>query len=171
MRLHSYLSPKCTVKKSKLSGKGVFAKQDIAKDELVSLWGGVVYSTKETEKLSKKYPQFSTHTVSICEGFYLGPINNTGFDDVELFNHGCEPNIGVKGQIVLVARRNIKAGEELLFDYDTTETTDEGWFYCKCNSKSCRKIIDGSGWKDKKFLRKNAGYLSWYIENIISKAH
>jgi SET domain-containing protein len=163
MKSHSYLSPKCVIKKSELAGKGVFAAKNIQKDELVALWGGLVYSANEVDKLSKRYPHFSTHTVSVFDNFYLGPIKTKGFDDTEFFNHSCEPNIGVKGQIVVVARQNIKRGEELCFDYDTTETCDEGWFYCNCKSKSCRKKIDGSAWKDRNFIKKNKDYISWYI--------
>ena len=168
MRSHSFLSPKCAVKKSLLQGKGVFAKADIQKNEIVALWGGIIYSAKEVSNLSKKFKHFSTHTVSISEGFYLGPIKMRGYDDAEMFNHSCDPNTGIKGQIVVVARRFVKKGEELCFDYDTTETSAEGWFYCKCRSKNCRGKIDGSGWKNIEFRKKNQGFLSWYIQEKIN---
>lgn len=169
MRLHSFVSSKCRVENSRLGGKGIFAAKEIKKNELISLWGGMVYSAKEIDKLSKNYPHFSTHTVSIYKDFYLGPVTMNGLDDAEIFNHSCDPNIGIKGQIVLVARRKIQKGEELCFDYDTTETSSEGWFICKCNTKSCRKKIDGSSWKDKKFIKKNWEFLSWYIQEKIRR--
>lgn len=31
-------------------------------------------------------------------------------------NHACEPNVGIQGQIVFVAMRNVAAGEELTLD-------------------------------------------------------
>jgi SET domain-containing protein len=39
-------------------------------------------------------------------------------------NHSCEPNIGVQGQIVFVAMRDIAAGEELTHDWATTDDED-----------------------------------------------
>jgi SET domain-containing protein len=171
MKLHSYLSPKCFVKQSPVQGFGIFAKKDIKKNEVVSLWGGIIYSAKEVDSLSRKHPHFSTHTVSVYDGFYLGPVNPNGLDDSEFFNHSCEPNVGVKGQIAIVSRRNIKKGEELYFDYDTTETTSEGWFYCKCGSKNCRKKIDGTAWKNRNFLKKNKDFLSWYIKEKVNRKY
>jgi len=32
-------------------------------------------------------------------------------------NHSCEPNVGILGQIIFVAMRNIDSGEELTIDY------------------------------------------------------
>jgi SET domain-containing protein len=169
MRSHSFLSPKCVVKESILGGKGIFASTEIEKNELIALWGGIVYHADEIEKLCKQYPQFSTHTVSIFKDYYLGPIAVDVFDDTEMFNHSCDPNVGVKGQVVLLARRKIRKEEELCFDYDTTETTEEGQFLCKCNSPFCRKKIDGSAWQDEEFLKKNEGYLSWYIQELAAR--
>ena len=169
MKLHSYLSPKCYIKKSPLGGKGIFARAEIKKGELVALWGGKVFSLEEIEKKCVNKPHFATHTVSIFDNFYLGPITENGFDDTEYFNHSCTPNVGVKGQIVIVARKKIHTNEELCFDYDTTETNAEGSFYCKCKSKSCRGLIDGSSWKNPNFCKKNREYLSYYINNKIEK--
>lgn len=168
MKYHSYLSSKCYIKKSKLGGLGVFARKSIRKFELIALWGGVIYSDKEVARLGEKYPHFLTHPFSVYEGFYMGPINEQDIDDAERFNHSCDPNAGVKGQIVVVARKNIKVGEEICFDYETTEIKAD-YFKCNCGSKSCRKIIDGNAWKNPIFQKKNKGYLSWYIEDKIAK--
>jgi SET domain-containing protein len=32
-------------------------------------------------------------------------------------NHSCEPNLGLQGQVVYLALRDIEADEELTFDY------------------------------------------------------
>ncbi|MBK9208591.1 MAG: SET domain-containing protein-lysine N-methyltransferase [Anaerolineales bacterium] len=39
----------------------------------------------------------------------------------DCFNHSCNPNLGFFGQIGLVALRDIKTGEELMFDYAMSE--------------------------------------------------
>src|SRR5208337_2618791 len=145
MRIHSFLSPKCQVRSSSISDKGVFASSSFAEGELVAVWGGKVYTADEVSQMAVRFPHFNTHPISVYNGYYLGSPNVSEFDDAEMFNHSCDPNVGVKGQIIVVARRPIIEGEELTFDYDTTETSAEP-FKCRCGSSNCRGLIDGSGW-------------------------
>ena len=170
MKRHSYLSPKCRVEKSAIHRRGVFAQETISRGEIIALWGGIVYSLTETTRLAKKYPHFETHTVSIHKDFYLGPINpsQAPLDDTEMMNHSCEPNAGIKGQIAVVARRTIRRGDEVCFDYDTTEISAIP-FLCQCGTPTCRRLIDGSAWKDQHFRARNRGYFSWYIQELIRK--
>lgn len=165
MRIHSVLSDKCEYREN-LGYKGIFAKNPISKGEMIALWGGIVYSKQETEKIGKLHPHFLTHPVSIYDGYYLGPVGTGEMDDAEFFNHACEPNAGVKGQIILIARKDISKDEEITFDYETTEINGQS-FECECGSENCRKIIDGNAWKDCAFQKNNTGYLSWYIEEKI----
>lgn len=167
-RLHSYLSPKCEVKKStNIHGQGVFAREDIKKGKPIAFWGGYIITLEELDDMPEDFLELG-YPVQIYPGFFLGPKNFEDLDDAEMFNHSCDPNAGVKGQNILVARLDIKAGEEICFDYETTNT--EGlYFKCCCGSKNCRRIIDGTSWKDPKFQRQNQGYLSWYIQEKIKK--
>ncbi len=168
MRIHSLLSPRCEVRPSCVSGRGVFAASSLQAGELVAVWGGKVCTGAEVARLAKVYPHVETHAVCVCEGYFLTNENLFEFDDSELLNHSCEPNVGVQGQIVLVARRDIAAGEELTFDYDTTEI-EQLAFDCQCGTPSCRGRIDGSAWKDPAFVDRNRQYLSWYIVELLSK--
>ena len=67
---------------------------------------------------------------------------------------------------MIVARRDVHQGEELCFDYDTTEITAVP-FVCRCRSPHCRGMIDGSAWQNASFRANNSGYLSWYIEELV----
>lgn len=167
MKIHSYLSKSCEIKVQN-SSKGVFAKKMIQKNDLIAIWGGIIYSDNELIEMGKVHPHLLTHPVSVFEGFYLGPSNLNQMDDVEFMNHSCNPNVGIKGQIILVARRNILPGEEVCFDYETTETNQES-FLCNCGEKNCRKKITGNAWKNKSFQKKNKGFFSWYIEEKIKR--
>jgi len=167
MLIHSWLSSKCAVLTSPSQGAGVFAMAPISLGELVAVWGGKVYTTSEIADLAVIHPNFDTHTVSVAPGFHLGPVApGAEIDDAECFNHSCQPNLGVQGQIVLVARRAINTGEELTFDYDTTETTAAP-FECRCGSLDCRGVIDGSRWKDPAFRKWHSGYLSWNVMEAV----
>lgn len=168
MRVHSLLSPKCRVGPSPISGSGVFAAEPLSAGELVAVWGGKVYTAEECERLGMVYPHCRTHPISLCEGYYLGSENLFEFDDAELFNHGCDPNVGVRGQVVLVARRDVAAGEELTFDYETVEDAPVD-FDCRCGSPGCRGRLHGQMWRDPDFRRRNAGFLSWYLEDLIRR--
>lgn len=164
MRLHSLLVPKCRLGTSGINGRGIFAAADLSAGELVAVWGGKIYTAAEVERLAELFPHFDTHTVSVGPGYYLGSENLFEFDDAELFNHSCEPNVGVRGQILVVARRAIQAGEELTFDYDTTEVAATP-FTCRCGTPSCRGTIDGSAWRSPDFVRRNRPYLSLYLRD------
>jgi hypothetical protein len=130
------------------------------------VWGGKVYTAQEIDELEDRYPHLATHPVTVGDGFYLGSTSHEQCDEAEMFNHSCDPNAGVKGQIVLVARRRIEAGKEVCFDYGTTEVGPES-FACHCGASACRGTIDGSAWKDPAFREKNQGYLSWFVEETI----
>lgn len=168
MRLHSWLSPKCRVAASPLEGEGVFAVASIDDGELVCVWGGVVYTAVEVDSLGGGYAHFLTHPHEVAEGFYLGSTSLTAIDRAERFNHSCSPNVGVKGQILVYARRAIKAGEELVFDYETTDVSLIP-FQCCCGVTECRGLIDGNAWKSHEFQRKNAGWLTSYIADKVDR--
>jgi hypothetical protein len=168
MRIHSLLSPKCKLSRSSIEGDGVFAGQSFQPGELVAVWGGKIYTAAEVAQLAQLFPHFDMYPVTVCPGYYLASENLYEKDDAELFNHSCEANIGVRGQIILVARRPIEAGEELTFDYDTTEI-DSKPFACRCGTPLCRGTIDGSGWKDPGFVARNRDYLSWHILDLLSR--
>jgi hypothetical protein len=56
-------------------------------------------------------------------------------------NHSCEPNLGIAGEKEFVALRDIKADEELTFDYAITEDELPWTLNCLCGTQSCRGTI------------------------------
>lgn len=165
MPLHSWLSPKCTIAASPLEGLGVFATELICEGELVCVWGGVVYSAAEIQAIGETFPHFRTHPFEVADGFFMGSTSLSAIDDAERFNHSCNPSVGVKGQIVVQARRTIAAGEELTFDYETTDRSPSP-FECRCGAVDCRRTIDGSVWNSGAFQQRNRGWMSWYIQEM-----
>lgn len=170
LRLHSWLSGKCEVRESPTSGLGVFATEPIRQNELVAVWGGIVYTRDEVDKFSSVVNNFATQTLQIAEGFYLKSNSLTAIDDSKRFNHSCDPNIGVKGQILVLARRDIAVGDELCFDYETTDVHLDG-LECKCGSSKCRKKLYGTSWLDRDFQQANQSWFSWYMQEKISQVN
>jgi uncharacterized membrane protein YeiB len=59
-------------------------------------------------------------------------------------NHGCDPNVSIDGQRrVIVARRAIAAGDQLRFDYNTTEWELAESFACSCGAPECVGVVLG----------------------------
>lgn len=65
-------------------------------------------------------------------------LEEAEYGPVMLFiNHSCEPNVGFAGNIVLVAMREIDAGEELATDYALFDDYD-GAMECRCDTGATR---------------------------------
>jgi len=161
----SYLTPKAEVRTSDIGGRGVFAIAPIAAREVVSVWGGHLVTWDELQSLP---PETRDHPVQIWHGLYLGPTTVDEMEDVDYFNHSCDPNCGVKGQIVLVAMHDIDAGTELTFDYGTTDAVGMD-FECACGAESCRGRVTSDDWRSASFRARYRGYLSQYIQEMIDE--
>ena len=85
-------------------------------------------------------------------------------------NHSCEPNLGLQGQIVYVALRDIAVDEELTFDYAMNEDDPNEIMKCQCGTENCRRVITGVDWKRPEIQRKYNGYFSWFIQRRIDAA-
>jgi hypothetical protein len=107
------------------------------------------------------------YPVQIWYDMFIGPMHEDEIEPVDYMNHSCEPNCGVRGSVVIVARRDIAPGEELTFDYGTTDT-DRWVLECVCGAPSCRRRLTGQDWRDPTFQARHAGYLSLYVEELIA---
>jgi len=99
------------VRRSK-TGLGLFAESEIPKGACVIEYTGVQISREQEEKSRSKY-LFEIHTRKTIDG---APRWNTA----RYINHSCRPNCEPnihKGRVFIHARRKIKPGEELNYDY------------------------------------------------------
>jgi uncharacterized protein len=157
----SYRSIKTEIRHSDTEGRGLFAKEPIRKGEIVSVRGGHIL-TRQMEKKIKKPDEYWGYP--IADEFVLAPLNTQEVEDVMMFlNHSCDPNVGILGQIIFVAIRNIDSGEELTIDYVMFGANKEP-MRCSCCSSNCRGLITASDWKIKKLQEKYRGYFSSYIQ-------
>jgi SET domain-containing protein len=139
-----------------IGGVGVFAVVNIRKGEKVAdgltlddfkkknliKWKNSKHFDKAT---MKKIMDFCVGT---CDGFV--PPNNLDFNSLSAdwyFNHSCDGNVGFDKNGDFIAIKNIKAGDELSYDYGLVESNPNLRMLCKCNSVNCRKIITGEDWK------------------------
>lgn len=120
-------------------GKSILADEDIKKGKpIFSFIGVTVPRGKESYK-----------ALQISEDLYLE--STLGFDNN--LNHSCDPNCYINfeqkpNEPVLVALRDIKKGEELSFDYNTTDDNlvdpnSMHAFSCRCQAPNCLGEIKG----------------------------
>jgi len=115
----SYLSPKAEVRPSAIHGRGLFAREAIAKGEMVCVKGAHIFDRRRLVELQ---PDLGPAEIQITEDLFIGPARAEDREGGMIFsNHSCEPNIGVRGQIVFVAMRDVAAGEELTHDWAMTD--------------------------------------------------
>lgn len=167
LKLHSYLSPKLKQQESKeKGGVGVFAVEPVAAGEILTVWGGVIVSGDRLDQFSD-YAR--THGLQVEDDLYLLPL--TDDDPADAFNHSCDPNAGLYGQIALVAMRSIGTGEEVCFDYAMSDSNPYDEFECGCGSPQCRKFISADDWKHPDLQERYSGYFSPYLQRKIDALH
>lgn len=169
----SWMNPKLEVRETGKYGKGVFAKKNIKKEEIVMVMGGYILTIEDDNNLKGIV---ADKPIEISDYFFIGPPKPS---DLELMpqhyiNHNCDPNIGFKGQIFMVAIRDIKKGEEIFYDYAMVMNPDErsnSYFKmeCKCGSRICRGIITEDDWEIPVLQKKYNGYFSYFLQEKINK--
>jgi len=78
-------------------------------------------------------------------------------------NHSCNPNAWLRG-LNLVARRKIRAGEEITIDYATFYNERMDDFVCHCGAAGCRKIIRGTDYRED-FVAAYGDHVSDYVRS------
>lgn len=163
----SWIDPRIEIRDTPAMGKGMFAREPIKEGEVIIIWGGTVFTEEERKKgLIKKYT-----TSGIAEGLYLGgKLDEPDVPD-QFMNHSCDPNLLMKDEITLVARRDIVKREEITADY-AMWTTDENWVMeepCRCGSPLCRHKITGNDWELKDLQKRYKGHFAPFINERIKK--
>jgi uncharacterized protein len=157
----SYISPKAVKgRASEIEGRGLVAVAPIAAGEVVAIKGGHIMDTATLKALPGR---LQNSDVQIADGFHLAALEEAEYEPVMLFlNHSCEPNVGFAGNIVLVAMRDVAAGEELTTDYALFDDAD-GEMECRCGTPSCRRVISGRDWRRPDLQQRYGDYFSWYL--------
>ncbi len=94
------------------TGEGLFAKVNFKKGNLIFTWEGVLKKGRYPCYVGDRWLQ-----IEKCQ--WIAPLrNNLGL----YINHSCNPNSGIKNSVKIVAMKNIRRGEEVTFDYSTSES-------------------------------------------------
>lgn len=150
----------CEVRGSVIHGRGVYATRDIAAAEKIIEYVGEIVDKEESEK--RAWAQHARAQETGDAAVYIFTLNkrwdidgNVPWNTARLINHSCEPNCEawIEGRKIFIhALRDIRAGEELTFDYgfDIECYQDHP---CLCGSKSCvGYIVSREQWTELKGL-------------------
>lgn len=164
IKSESYVSPKVEKREIIGRGYGLFAKEFIFKNEIVSISGGIIITKSKFDELKS---QGLDYAYQITDDFLICPLNPDDPSDDWRMNHCCEPNCGISGNIIFVAIRDIQKNEELTYDYCMTESDPNYYINLSCNQPTCRKRLSGNDWKDLELQVKYKDYFSSYLKNKI----
>jgi len=137
------------VRRSGVHGKGVYAVQDLAEGETLIEYVGEIISWPEAQARHPHDPSDPNHTFyfHVDEHRVIDALH--GGNSSRWINHACAPNCEAdeqNGRIFIKALRNIKAGEELNYDYgliiDERYTPKlKAQYPCWCGAKNCRGTL------------------------------
>ena len=168
MGVASYITPKALKgTTSAIEGRGVRAVEPIARGEVVAVKGGHII---DDAILASNAEVIGNSDLQIADRLYLAAMDRSDYEDVMMFlNHSCEPNVGVAGNVVFVAIRDISQGEELAIDYAMIDDCDSE-ITCHCGAPSCRRVVTGQDWRRPDLQERYGPYFSWFLQQRIRLA-
>ena len=146
------MSSKIKVRRSKIHGSGVFAAKNIKKGEFIIEYKGLLRSHEEGDAAYDNEDETGHTFLFTLNEDYVLDANIKG-NDARWINHSCDPNCDSehvdaengdksKDRIEIKAIRDIKAGEELSYNYGIrlaerhTPKLKKLWA-CLCGSPKC----------------------------------
>lgn len=141
-----------TVRRSPIHGNGVFAYRAIrAGTEIIEYKGRLLTHDEADERYGGNTEEGHTFLFTLNDDYVID--GNDQGNSARWINHSCDPNCQAvtieddegrpdKDCVVIEALRNIKAGEELSFDYgivlDVPHTRQRKAIWaCRCGSPNC----------------------------------
>jgi len=123
--------PKIRRRRSKLHGYGVFAREPINKNRRIIDYAGELITNEQSKAREDRYLRKGRIWVFRVNRYWNRDANVDG-NTARFINHSCRPNCWVDvvdRTIWIRAARNIKAGEELTYDYNTE---GDKTILCRC---------------------------------------
>jgi len=143
-----------TVRSSSIHNRGIFARTDIPKDSPIIEYVGEKITKAESQRRGDAL--INRAKKSGGAAVYIFTLNSRhdldggkGRNPARYINHSCAPNCEayiIRGRIWIYSLRDIKAGDELTYNYGfDVDTWDE--HPCRCGTQRCvGYIVDEAQW-------------------------
>jgi uncharacterized protein len=119
-----------------IEGRGVHAIATIAAGEVVAVKGGHIVDGPAVAGLPEA---IRDSAFPIAADLFMAALAPGDYDGVLMrVNHSCEPNVGIGGNMLVVAMRDIAAGEKLTIDYALFLGNPGFAMDCRCATAACR---------------------------------
>ncbi len=146
-KLNSHVIIKQTEK-----GRGVFATRKFAQGETVVVGMQI-----------EEVPERTIYSFQMDFNLYVNLD-----EPARVINHSCDPNTGVRnnqfGGYDFVALWDIEAGDEITWDYETTEYESIAVSQCLCGSLYCRGKILGFQFREQMLRKRYGEYIADYLK-------
>jgi uncharacterized protein len=165
--MHSALEVRDTGK----YGLGVFATHALQQETLLIACGGPILTIEDENHLPGECADLFIE-ISECHSFGPRTAEEIPLMPQHYVNHSCNPNAGWKGQIFLMAMRDIQAGEEITYDYamvmhSNPQSTSYWTMRCLCGSALCRREIAEDDWMLPELQARCDGWFNWHHQNKV----
>jgi SET domain-containing protein len=125
------------IRSSAIHAAGCYTSTSIRKGGLVAEYTGHKISKDEADQ------RYENSFVTYLFGLGDGTMVIDGHSMTMFVNHSCDANCETEekdGRVLITAIRNIKAGEEITYDYCLYDGGDDE-ATCNCGSKDCRATM------------------------------
>jgi hypothetical protein len=153
-----WLTPKAEARSTPDKGDGSFAIRPIARGETVAVFGGHPVTRAELDALPAER---RARSIQIDQDLFL--VSGEHREPGDMVNHSCDPNCGMRGDIVVVAMRDIGVGEELTYDYAMSDASDYDEFACRCGAPACRGVIRGTCFRDPAIVARYGDFFTTFV--------
>jgi len=170
------------VDKAQCKGYGLFATGTIQEGEVVAWESAEMYQGHGDNRPGKKlmtwqqieerWPDkrerdhFVAYSYQVGEDLFLIPLREDDLVITTYQNHSCDPNTWWGDDYTLLARRTILPGEEVTFDYSTSESLENPEMpECYCGSPICRKKLEPLDYLNPDLIERYGNHFVSYLLN------
>lgn len=143
---------------SKIEGLGINIGENAKRGDVICyIKGEMRFKVNKNKRDALAHPNW----VGVSKDHWIDPAKPFKF-----LNHSCNPSVGVRGKVALVALRDMKEGEEVTVDYATIEGDPRWEMNCACKEANCRGVVRSIHFLPEVQFEKYLPYVSTYFKNL-----